>query len=53
MPFDPDFDTDWERDLEREEFRRRPRGFRCSDGYCGQLDCNRCHPENEIINPLE
>ena len=38
-----DYDYDWERDFEREEFRQ-PSRFRCSDGFCGQLDCGRCYP---------
>lgn len=42
MPFDPDYD--WERDFEREELRRKPRPFMCSDGYCGATDCARCYP---------
>jgi hypothetical protein len=23
----------------------KPNPFRCSDGFCGQEDCARCHPE--------
>ena len=23
---------------------RRPREYRCADGFCGALDCERCHP---------
>jgi hypothetical protein len=24
--------------------------FKCPDGYCGQEDCQKCHPENFIYN---
>lgn len=45
MPFDPDYDW-WGdiREAEEAEFRRKPRPFRCSDGYCGATDCARCYP---------
>lgn len=38
-------DRDYE-DWEEDELRREPYNFKCSDGYCGQEDCLRCHPEN-------
>jgi hypothetical protein len=28
-----------------EWYERTPRPFHCCDGMCGQLDCERCHPE--------
>jgi hypothetical protein len=37
-------DYDWEDEIEE---ARRPIPFRCSDGFCGQLDCHRCYP-NQI-----
>lgn len=40
-----DSDYDWHDDYET-ELRRKPRPFRCSDGMCGQLDCERCYPGN-------
>jgi hypothetical protein len=44
MVFDPDYD--WHDDYEA-EFSRKRRPFRCSDGMCGQLDCERCYPQTE------
>lgn len=42
MVYNPEYD--WHDDYEA-ELRRKPRPFRCCDGLCGQLDCERCHPE--------
>lgn len=42
--------------MTREDIRReeRPRRlFRCSDGYCGNLDCARCHSEAEVLEFLD
>lgn len=52
-------DEGWEDEMERAEMRK-PRPFRCSDGYCGATDCARCYPgidhnrrdDDEIVDLL-
>ena len=55
MTYNPDADYE-AYEIRRQEQAEKRRHFRCSDGYCGADDCDRCRPgwwhnyENEENN---
>jgi len=40
---DDGFDRDWDEECAW-YYRPRKAAYRCSDGFCGALDCARCYP---------